>query len=276
MDQTRPVGPMEDEFSTLPRGPLTPWSGWGRSTPSRPVVAAAAHPRRCGGCVARWGSPQATGCSTRAPAREVPPSWLPGSSACNLSWWTRCPVRAPQPAGCSTGRSRCPAASGCPSGTARFDAAWSIGVLCTVADKVAVLTELRRVVRPGGPLGLLVFVRTAAVLPEQPDGNAFPDRGELEAAVEAASLRVLAQTPLADFPDPPPAWQDDGRGGRPGDRPGPSWRRQARGGAGAAAHHRPPARRRSRARVAAGGRRRMTVTPQHRTTTSGTSRRGAR
>jgi SAM-dependent methyltransferase len=88
-----------------------------------------------------------------------------------------------------------------------FEAAWSIGVLCTVSDKVAILTELRRVVRHGGPLGLLVFLRTAAVLPEQPDGNAFPDWDELEAAVDAASLTVLARAPLADFPDPPPGWR---------------------------------------------------------------------
>jgi ubiquinone/menaquinone biosynthesis C-methylase UbiE len=94
-----------------------------------------------------------------------------------------------------------------PFGDGTFDAAWSLGVLCTVADKVALLTELRRVVRQGGPLGLLVYVRTVAVLPEQPDGNAFPDREELEAAVHAASLRILAQAPLADFAEAAPGWR---------------------------------------------------------------------
>jgi len=95
-----------------------------------------------------------------------------------------------------------------PFGDGAFDAAWSIGVLCTVPDKAAVLGELRRVVRPGSPVGLLVFVRTVDVLPEQPDGNDFPDERELDELVAAAGLRVTHRAALADFPDPPPGWQE--------------------------------------------------------------------
>lgn len=36
--------------------------------------------------------------------------------------------------------------------------AWCLGVLCTVADQAALLAELRRVLEPGGVLGLLVLV----------------------------------------------------------------------------------------------------------------------
>jgi SAM-dependent methyltransferase len=88
-----------------------------------------------------------------------------------------------------------------------FDAAWSIGVLCTVPDKAAVLRELRRVVRDDSPVGLLVFVRTVDELPEQPHGNDFPDQEELLALMDGASLRVTDRAALADFPDPLPDWQ---------------------------------------------------------------------
>jgi ubiquinone/menaquinone biosynthesis C-methylase UbiE len=89
-----------------------------------------------------------------------------------------------------------------------FDAAWSIGVLCTVPDKGRVLRELRRVVHRGSPVGLLVFVRTVDVLPEEPDGNDFPDRAELQALMDGARLDILEEAALSDFPDPPKAWQE--------------------------------------------------------------------
>jgi SAM-dependent methyltransferase len=89
-----------------------------------------------------------------------------------------------------------------------FDAAWSIGVLCTVADKAAVLGELRRVVKDGAPVGLLVFVRTGGHLPEQPEGNHFPDVAGLTALLRDADLAVTASSAMADFGDPPAAWQD--------------------------------------------------------------------
>jgi SAM-dependent methyltransferase len=93
-----------------------------------------------------------------------------------------------------------------PGGT--FDAAWSIGVLCTVSNKHDHLAELRRVVRSDAPVGLLVFVRTVDPLPEQPEGNHFPDRAELLSLLRTARLDVTAQAALSDFPEPPPDWQE--------------------------------------------------------------------
>lgn len=92
-----------------------------------------------------------------------------------------------------------------------FDAAWSIGVLCTVPDKAAVLRELRRVVSRGSAVGVLVFVRTVDVLPRQPEGNDFPDQEQLETLLEGADLRIAEQATLDDFPDPPSAWQQQAR-----------------------------------------------------------------
>jgi SAM-dependent methyltransferase len=87
-----------------------------------------------------------------------------------------------------------------------FDAAWSLGVLCTIQDKHAYLAELHRTVVPGGPVGLLVYTRTVDVLPDQPEGNSFPSRTELLAALEAVGLTVLDEKPLADVASTPDDW----------------------------------------------------------------------
>lgn len=95
-----------------------------------------------------------------------------------------------------------------PFGDSCFDAAWSLGVLCTVPDKHPVLAELRRVVRVGSAVGLLVFVRGRRELPERPEGNHFPGAEELTGLLDDAGLRTLDQAALADFPEPPAPWQD--------------------------------------------------------------------
>ena len=98
------------------------------------------------------------------------------------------------------GAERLPFASGW------FGAVWSIAVLCTVEDKSSVLEEARRVLRPGGMLGLLVYVRTVEELPEQPDGNSFPSPVDLSSLLDDAGFEVIASAALADFPDPPRDW----------------------------------------------------------------------
>jgi SAM-dependent methyltransferase len=95
-----------------------------------------------------------------------------------------------------------------PFSDASFDTAWSLGVVCTVEDQPALLAELRRVVRTGSPVGLLVFARTTTPLPDQPEGNHFPDLEELETLLDGAGLEIVTQAALADFPDPPAPWQD--------------------------------------------------------------------
>ena len=89
---------------------------------------------------------------------------------------------------------------------AAFDAAWSLGVLCTVDDKRAHLDELCRVVAPGGAVGLLVYTRAVESLPDQPEGNSFPSRDELLADLAAVGLTVEAETPLAELPGTPDDW----------------------------------------------------------------------
>lgn len=88
-----------------------------------------------------------------------------------------------------------------------FDAAWSLGVLCTVEDQWAVLRELVRVVRAGGTVAVLVFVREVRSLPDQPSGNTFPTAEELQALVDRARLTVTDRAALTDFAEPPEHWQ---------------------------------------------------------------------
>ena len=94
-----------------------------------------------------------------------------------------------------------------PFRTGAFDAAWSLGVLCTVADQSALLAELRRVAAPGARVGLLVFLRTVAHLPDQPEGNHFLTDDELASLLAATGLDVAEQAELADFPSADPDWQ---------------------------------------------------------------------
>ncbi|MGE2727972.1 class I SAM-dependent methyltransferase [Mycolicibacterium vaccae] len=90
-----------------------------------------------------------------------------------------------------------------------FDAAWSLGVLCTMPDQLGLLTELRRVVRPGGGIGLLVFVATRDIAPdEQPEGNRFPTADGLRTLCEDAGLTVEAQQLASELGAAPDDWED--------------------------------------------------------------------
>jgi SAM-dependent methyltransferase len=90
---------------------------------------------------------------------------------------------------------------------AAFDAAWSLGVLCTVEDKRAYLAELGRVVGSGGAIGFLVYTRAVDALPDQPEGNHFPSLPELLEDLRATGLTPVERTLLADVPGTPEDWE---------------------------------------------------------------------
>jgi SAM-dependent methyltransferase len=97
-------------------------------------------------------------------------------------------------------------AAALPFPDATFRTAWSLGVLCTTPDHGTVLAELRRVVAPGGRVGLLVY---AAIedLAQQPEGNNFPTRNTLPGRLAAAGFTVTAEAELANLGDDPADWQ---------------------------------------------------------------------
>ena len=97
------------------------------------------------------------------------------------------------------------AASALPFASGSFDVVWSLGVLCTVPDQPHLVGELRRVLAPGGRLGLLVFVATGP-LPEQPAGNNFPTDDRLDSLLADAGLVVVNSASAADFAGTPPEW----------------------------------------------------------------------
>jgi SAM-dependent methyltransferase len=89
--------------------------------------------------------------------------------------------------------------------------AWCLGVLCTTSGpdaQLAVLRELRRVVRPGGRIGLLVFLATVPELDDPPEGNHFPSPDGLEVLVAAAGLAVLDRASTAGLPSPSAPWRE--------------------------------------------------------------------
>ena len=68
------------------------------------------------------------------------------------------------------------------------------------------LSQLRRVVRPGGRIGLLVFLAVADQLDDPPQGNHFPSSGQLHDLFGQAGLEAVDVADFSDITRPPPDW----------------------------------------------------------------------
>lgn len=97
-------------------------------------------------------------------------------------------------------------ASALPIADASFDAAWSLGVLCTMPDQRGLLTELRRTVRAGGPIGLLAFVIHRDIPRDGLEENHFPTPEGLRRMVQDCSLRVERWLGTSELPSIPESW----------------------------------------------------------------------
>jgi SAM-dependent methyltransferase len=100
-------------------------------------------------------------------------------------------------------------ATALPFSDAAADLAWCLGVLCTApgyAAQRAMLGQLRRVIRPGGRIGLLVYLAVAAGLDDPPQGNHFPSSGQLHDLFGQADLEAVEVADFRDITQPPPDW----------------------------------------------------------------------
>jgi SAM-dependent methyltransferase len=88
------------------------------------------------------------------------------------------------------------------------DAVWCLGVLCTLSDQPPVVRELRRLLRPGGSLGLLVFLADEPRPDGAPEGNHFPDAAGVGRLLDEAGFDVTASTGLDELAAPPQSWTD--------------------------------------------------------------------
>ncbi|BBZ46579.1 SAM-dependent methyltransferase [Mycobacterium parmense] len=99
-------------------------------------------------------------------------------------------------------------ASRLPLADSSFDAAWSLGVLCTTADQIELLRELRRTVSPDGAIGLLVFVARGDISDDMTEGNHFPSPDGLRELVQDSALDVEHWLRTADLPEIPDDWNE--------------------------------------------------------------------
>jgi SAM-dependent methyltransferase len=100
------------------------------------------------------------------------------------------------------------AGSELPFRTDVFEAAWSLGVVCTTHDQPLLVAELHRVLAPEGRLGLLVFVAQTGQLSESPSGNSFPTDERLSELLAGAGLRVTDSATVPEFAAGPSLWQE--------------------------------------------------------------------
>ncbi len=91
-----------------------------------------------------------------------------------------------------------------------FDAALCLGVLCTVPapDRPQVVGELRRVLRDGGDLGLLVFVARGPLPGPLPEGNDFPSEDALRDLLDGAGFAVVQSVESDGLAQAPRVWQE--------------------------------------------------------------------
>jgi ubiquinone/menaquinone biosynthesis C-methylase UbiE len=100
----------------------------------------------------------------------------------------------------------CADGSALPAADESFDAAWLLGVLCTTPDQLALLGELRRVVRPGGCIGLIAFVAHRDIASNKLEGNHFPTSERLLELVEKSGLHVEQWMGTSGLPAIPETW----------------------------------------------------------------------
>ncbi|MGH2826570.1 MAG: class I SAM-dependent methyltransferase [Actinomycetota bacterium] len=94
-----------------------------------------------------------------------------------------------------------------PFPSATFDATWAIGVLETIEHKGEALSELSRVLVPGGRLAAYTFVAAAAGVDDAPMADRFQSLDALVGEFERGGFRVLSADPSSPA-GPPATWRE--------------------------------------------------------------------
>jgi len=90
----------------------------------------------------------------------------------------------------------------------RFDAAWCLGVLEMIEDKGAALSEIARVLRPGGLVCLYEFAGESSSPAERPGANRFVTAGTISDSVQRSGLELMWAERAPELPDTPSEWRD--------------------------------------------------------------------
>jgi ubiquinone/menaquinone biosynthesis C-methylase UbiE len=95
-----------------------------------------------------------------------------------------------------------------PCRDASFDAAALLGVLSVTDDKAGVIREKRRILRPGGRLGLLVYARQQDRLDEQPVDTSFASWDEVQAMLNDNGFTINDSAFVDELPESPSMWRE--------------------------------------------------------------------
>lgn len=93
-----------------------------------------------------------------------------------------------------------------PFGTSTCGAGWCLGVLSTTPDIPGLLSETARVMRPAGHFGLVAYTATGTRPVDQPEGNHFPTRSELDGELAHAGFEIVGCSAIIDLPTTDPTW----------------------------------------------------------------------
>jgi SAM-dependent methyltransferase len=89
-----------------------------------------------------------------------------------------------------------------------FEAAWALGVIETVDDKLGALTEIMRVLATGGRFAIYSFVATNPALRDAPAADRFEPAESVQAVLTTAGFEVVEAGPTNDLPGAPEAWTE--------------------------------------------------------------------